>query len=40
MDGQRERARQRYREAATLSGQAGDPEGRERWRRAAQALSG
>jgi serine/threonine-protein kinase len=38
--GERERARQRYKEAAQLAAKAGDASGRERWRRAVQALSG
>jgi len=40
LDGERERARERYREATELAARSGDLVARERWRRAAQSLSG
>ncbi len=39
LSARREQAAQRYREAAQLAGDAGDAKGRDRWRRAAQAIA-
>ncbi len=39
LSARREQAAQRYREAAQLAGDAGDAKGRDRWRRAAQAIT-
>jgi tRNA A-37 threonylcarbamoyl transferase component Bud32/tetratricopeptide (TPR) repeat protein len=40
LQGRRREASQRYREAGSLAARAGDAAGRDRWRKAAQALSG